>query len=93
MVKVVEVTKERAKQEGKLAKKCFKGNRVYVGNSSILVHEKGREHKLLMEKLIGESKLILYDQDVWGQAVLFAQKYEKQFDLPNRFFIDPHKNY
>jgi hypothetical protein len=86
--------KQRARREGKLARRCFRKSKVYVGDKEILVHSRDREHTLLASKNIGEPEMKLYDVYSYRGADEFAIAYQDKFmnyaELRRRrFWIEP----
>ncbi len=83
MVKIIDITeeKEREKRETKLemelASECFVGKKVkFLEDFYIQIFDKSQR---LADKVIGISKMIVYDESVLSQAERFAQRYEEQF--------------
>ena len=100
MVKIIDVTEERerikeqTKLEWELAIKCFKRNKVYRGDKTILVHLNMSASKPVMFKSAGKPKMTIYDRKVRSEAEMFARRYEEQFmgeSNSDEFVI--HENY
>ena len=93
MVKIIDITeeKEREKQQAKLewelAKECFKKNRVYLGDRTILVHSSRRMGKPVMFKATGKPRMTIYDEEILPAAVMFAREYEEHFPSEQEFKI------
>ncbi|MDO8517113.1 MAG: hypothetical protein Q7S33_03215 [Nanoarchaeota archaeon] len=88
MVKIIDITPDRKKEteqgelELTLAKQCFSGKEIKPSITLPLIRISYCE-KEMASKMIGTTKITIYDKSILSQAEEFGRRYEDQFHIPS----------